>query len=101
MSQVFTGHGVTMFALLAIKGRLRLEMEGLKGRGQTMYSLVKERFGFKGNRQAVYDQFCQYIEQEAKKLQPGEFAQAVEENDNVEVNGIIFTDDESVPIRAF
>lgn len=68
---IFTNHGITMFSLLAMKGRYKLELSGLKGRGQTMYSLVKKRYGFKGNRQAVYDQFCHYIEQEAQKLQEG------------------------------
>lgn len=66
---LFTGHGITMFSLLAMKGRYKLELAGLKGRGQTMYSLVKQRYGFKGNRQSVYEQFCEMIEQEAKKLE--------------------------------
>jgi uncharacterized protein (DUF2141 family) len=72
MSTTFTGHGVTMFSLVSMKGRLKLEMAGLKGRGQTTYSIIKERFGFKGDRQKVYQQFCQYIEEEAKKLKPGD-----------------------------
>jgi uncharacterized protein (DUF2141 family) len=72
MSQVFTGHGVTMFSLLSLKSRLSLEISGLKGRGQTAYAIVKNRYGFKGSRKAVYDQFCNFIEQEAQKLQAGD-----------------------------
>jgi hypothetical protein len=75
MSTLCTGHGITMFSLNSIKSRLALEMAGLKGRGQTMHSLVKKRYGFKGNRQAVYDQFCQFIEQEYKKLQVNDIQQ--------------------------
>lgn len=69
---IATGHGITMFRLLAIKARFKLEIKGMNGSGQTMYSLVKERYGFKGNRQKVYEQFCQYIEEEAKKLKAGD-----------------------------
>lgn len=72
MSTTLTGHGIVMFQLLSIKGRYSLELKGLKGHGQTMYSLVKERYGFKGSRQAVFNQFCEYIEQEAKKVQTGD-----------------------------
>jgi len=72
MAQVFTGHGITMFQLAALKMRMGLEMKGLKARGQTTYSYLKQRFGFKGTRQKVYEQFCQYIEEQAKLLQPGD-----------------------------
>ncbi len=72
MAQVFTGHGITMFQLCALKYRLGLEMAGLKFRGQTAYSYLKKRFGFKGSRKAVHEQFCQYIEEQAKLLQPGD-----------------------------
>ena len=68
----FTGHGITMFSLVSMKGRFKLELLGMKGHGPTMYSLVKQRFGFKGNRQAVYDQFCKYIEQESQNLKEGD-----------------------------
>jgi len=72
MSTVFTGHGITMFSLVSMKGRFKLELLGMKGSGPTMYSLVKKQFGFKGNREQVYDQFCKYIEQEAQKLKEGD-----------------------------
>lgn len=68
MSTRLTEHGITMFSLLSIKGRFQLEMKGIRGRGQTMYSLVKEHYGFKGTRQKVYEQFCQYVEQESAKI---------------------------------
>ena len=73
---VFTGHGITMFQLTVIRARLGLEMKGLKGRGQTMYSLCKERFGFKGNRGAVYMQVCDLIESMSKKLKDGDVTQS-------------------------
>ena len=66
---MLTDQHTSMFQLLSIKGRFELEINGLKGRGQTMYSLVKERYGFKGTRQSVYNQFCEYVQQEVTKLQ--------------------------------
>ena len=52
------------FVLLSLKGRLKLEILGLKvSKGKTAYSQVKSIFGFKGNRSKVYDLLCQYIEQ--------------------------------------
>jgi hypothetical protein len=52
------------FVLLSLKGRLKLEILGMKvSKGKTAYSQVKTIFGFKGNRSKVYDLLCQYIEQ--------------------------------------
>jgi hypothetical protein len=67
---IITGDGLTIYSLLVIKSRYNLELKGLKGRGQTMYSLVKQRFGFKGSRQSVYNQFCSYIREQAEKTAP-------------------------------
>ena len=53
---------IKRYSLYVIKVRYGLELRGMKSRGQTMYSLVKERYGFRGNRQSVYDQFCGYIQ---------------------------------------
>ena len=41
-----------------------------------MYSLCKERFGFKGNRGAVYMQVCDLIESMSKKLKDGDVTQS-------------------------
>ena len=68
----FTGHGITMFALVNMKARFKMELLGLKGRGPTMYSLIKQNYGFKGNRESVYAQFCEYIEQQKQLLSKGD-----------------------------
>ena len=39
--------------LLALKGRLSLEIKGMKSKGRTAYSLAKERYKLSGNRQKV------------------------------------------------
>lgn len=51
------------FVLLSLKGRLKLEILGMKvSKGKTAYSQVKTIFGFRGNKTRVYNQLCEYIE---------------------------------------
>jgi len=61
-----TKEDINMFRLLAIKGRLKMELGGLKFRTST-HAMVKREFGFKGNRQKVYDQFCEMVEKLKKE----------------------------------
>lgn len=61
-----TPEGIRMVRLLALRGALKLEILGLRGRVNA-YQIVKREFGFKGNRQAVYTQFCEYVEKEKGK----------------------------------
>lgn len=56
-----TPEGIEAFRLLSILGRLRLELKGfqfkrLPGHGST-FSYVKNTWGFKGNKQSVFDQY--------------------------------------------
>ena len=48
---------IEMYRLLSLKGALRLEIVGLKRRGRSAYALIKDEFGFKGNREKVLEQF--------------------------------------------
>ena len=60
----YTEGNARNFVLLSLKGRLRLEIIGMKvSRGKTSYSQIKTLFGFKGNKAKVYNQLCNYIEQ--------------------------------------
>ena len=48
---------------------LKLEMAGLKiSRGTSAYSIIKKEFGLKGNRESVYTQFCEVVEQAKYEL---------------------------------
>jgi hypothetical protein len=72
---MFTGHGVTMFQLAALKAALGFEIKcpGMRmTRGASAYSTVKRLTGLKGNKQKVYDAFCVIVAAEAAKLQPGD-----------------------------
>lgn len=53
---------VELFQLAALKSALKLETLGMKRRGKSVYSIVKQRFGFKGNKEAVLKQLIEYIE---------------------------------------
>ena len=65
MTIVDTPKGIHVFRLLSLRGALHLELKGLKrGRGPTTYSIIKKEFGFRGNRERVYEQFCEYVEEQ-------------------------------------
>ena len=55
-----TGHQIEAARLLALRQMLNLEIKGLKkSRGPTAYSTLKS-MGFKGTRQAVFDQLTEW-----------------------------------------
>jgi hypothetical protein len=47
---------IDSFRLSMLCHALRLEMLGMKRRGQSVYSIVKSEFGLKGDRDSVYRQ---------------------------------------------
>lgn len=51
-----TGDQIKHFQFLARKGALKLEIAGLKRRGRTAYSIVKEVYGYRGSRESVLKQ---------------------------------------------
>ena len=44
------------YRLIALEKALKLEQLGMKRRGQSAYSLAKQHYGLKGNREKVYNQ---------------------------------------------
>ena len=66
-----TPYKLDLLKLLYLRRNLRLEVVGLKGRGRTAYSVLKQELGIKGNRQKVLDQVNQMI-QSMKDQQQGE-----------------------------
>jgi len=49
------------YRLLTLRSALELEILGMNRRGRSVYSIIKEEFGFKGNKQKVYDQIDELI----------------------------------------
>ena len=59
---MLTGDQIPRARLLVLRSSLKLEIVGLKKRGRSAYSIVKEEFGLKGNKQKVLDQYNEILE---------------------------------------
>ena len=58
-----TPQAINGFRVRALRSALRLEVLGMTRRGQSVYAIVKEEFGFKGSKQKVLDQLLAYIKE--------------------------------------
>jgi hypothetical protein len=54
---------INKYRMKTLKQALKLETKGMKRRGRSVYSIVKQEFGLKGNKQSVYEQFCKICEE--------------------------------------
>jgi len=61
---------VDFYRLLTLRSALELEILGMKRRGRSAYAIIKQEFGFKGNKQKVYDQIDVYIKK-IKEIENG------------------------------
>ncbi len=52
---------VEVFRLLSIKGRLSLELKGMKSSRGSTFAYVKREFNLKGRNQKVYDDYCNLL----------------------------------------
>jgi len=57
-----TPEKIEAFQLLALKGALSLEVKGLTRHGRSAYSIIKERFKLKGNKQKVLNQYIDILQ---------------------------------------
>ena len=65
MATVITGsEKIAGARLITLKHMLHLEMQGMKRRGRSAYSIIKDELGFRGSRQKVYDQLEEYINEQ-------------------------------------
>lgn len=62
-----TPEQIRMARLLTLRAALKLEVMGLRGR-VSAYATVKREFGFRGNKERVYTQFCEYVEKQKELL---------------------------------
>jgi hypothetical protein len=51
-----TPYKIELFRLLTLRGGLELELKGIKHRGRTAYSILKEELNLKGSREKVLQQ---------------------------------------------
>ncbi|MAR67042.1 MAG: hypothetical protein CL833_07330 [Crocinitomicaceae bacterium] len=52
-----TPEAIEQFRLRALRSALKMEIFGMKRRGQSAYSIIKQEFGLKGNKRSVLEQF--------------------------------------------
>ena len=52
---------IGLYRLVTLLAALKLEVKGMKRRGKTANQIIKDEFGFKGNRQRVLDQFEAHV----------------------------------------
>ena len=53
---------IELYSMMVQKQALKLEIYGMKTRGKSAYSLIKERYKLKGSKQKVLEQFTKIIE---------------------------------------
>jgi|TARA_R110000851_G_scaffold36146_3_gene94569 hypothetical protein len=58
-----TPQAIDGFRTRMLRSALKLEVLGMSRKGQSVYSIVKQEFGFKGNKQQVLDQLLAYIKE--------------------------------------
>lgn len=62
-STILTSIDQIKFArMLALKGALSLECRGLRRRGRSAYSIIKEEFNLRGDKYSVLQQFKELID---------------------------------------
>ena len=65
IATIITGkENIDRYRLIVLKHGLKLELLGMQKRRPSCYSVIKEEFNLKGNKQKVYDKFCELIKQE-------------------------------------
>ena len=58
-----TPEQIKLYQMLVLRKMLQLEMKNIRmSRGRTAYSVIKQMFNLKGNRQKVLDTFNEIIE---------------------------------------
>lgn len=61
---IFTGDSISYFRLCSLKGMVGLECKGIliRSRGRRVWRIVKDEFGIRGNKYAVYRWLCEEVE---------------------------------------
>ena len=61
MDTLNTPNPIAHFRLVTLHKMLRLEIKGMKRRGPSAYSIIKQETGLKGSRQKVFDQLAEIL----------------------------------------
>lgn len=63
MTMIIGEQNTRNFQILQIRTALKMEILGMKHSRGSVYTLVKQRFGFKGTKKRVLDQLNTYIKE--------------------------------------
>jgi len=64
MSTLYNKPGdILLFRMLSQKASLELEIKGLRKKGRTMYSMIKQEYNLRGSRESVLEQFGNFIKE--------------------------------------
>jgi hypothetical protein len=62
-------HDMELYQLLCLKQRLKLEIKGIKvSRGASAYSIIKDKFKIKGNKESILKQFEDILKEKYSAL---------------------------------
>ena len=53
---------IELYRMMVQRQALKLQMKGIRTRGRSSYSMIKEQYGLKGNITKVYTEFTVMIE---------------------------------------
>ena len=73
---ILEGNDIKIYSLIVLRQQLKSEMKGLKFR-YSAYACIKRKFGFKGNRQKVYDLFNDYVEKQVYENEGGKLSRSI------------------------
>jgi hypothetical protein len=59
-----TPEGIDAYRMLALRSGLKLEVLGMRKRGQSCLSIIKSEYGLKGSKQRVLEQFEDLLRQQ-------------------------------------
>ena len=68
MQSFNTPEQIDAFRVRALRGALKLEVLGMRRGGRSVYSIVKEEFGFKGNKKKVLEQLEAMIKEQDSQM---------------------------------
>jgi len=70
---ILEGNDIKIYSLVVLRQQLKSEIKGLKF-SQSAYACIKKKFGFKGNRQKVYELFDDYVEKQIFENEGGKLS---------------------------
>ena len=73
---ILEGNDIKIYSLILLRQQFKSELKGLKFR-YSAYACIKRKFGFKGNRQKVYDLYHDYVEKQIYENKEGRLCRSI------------------------